>query len=461
MQTINKKIKRMNITQENTGNLTAVIKIELNQNDYQDRVTKQLKGFQQKANVPGFRPGKVPYGMVQKMYGRGIKVDEINKVLSEELEKYITENKIDTLGSPLMSEEKNSNIDWETQDDFVFYFDIAMQPEVNIDLEAIKVDQFRIKADEKMIDQFVLDIQKRHGHAHSHDEAQENDIIHADAEELDETMNVKENGIKTKASFAVEKITDNDIKATVIGLKKDDIIDIDMLKAFGSAEEVGRIMNIKNDSDAISSTFRLKALEISHLHEAELNEELFKKVYPEDNILTIEAFRQRIADEAEVYYVKESDQKLLGDVITKLIEETKVELPIAFLKRWLLESNRNKITEEQLEADFGAYERSLKWQMIENKLISSNNIHVADAEVKAYIKEFILGQYFPKSEDEEQDKRLDSIVETIMKNEKEVKRIYDEMYDKKMIELFKDKVNTNPKDITFEEFVKLADHKHK
>ncbi len=449
----------MNITQENTGNLTAVIKVELSQNDYQDKVTKQLKDFQHKANVPGFRPGKVPFGMVQKMYGKGVRVDEINKVLSEALENYITENKIDTLGSPLMSEEKNATIDWETQNDFEFYFDIAMQPEVNINLEAIKVDKYNIKADEKMIDQFVVDIQKRHGHAHSHDEAQENDIIHAEAEELDETMNVKENATNTKVSFAVEKIVDKKIKATVIGLKKDDYIDINMLKAFGSEEEVGRIMNIKNDSEAIKSTYRLKALEISHLHEAELNEELFKKVYPQDEIKTIEDFRNRIAQEAENYYVKESDQKLLGDVIGKLIEETTVELPTEFLKRWLLESNRNKITAEQLEADFGAYERSLKWQLIENKLITENNIHVADTEVKAYIKEFILGQYFPKSEDEEQDKRLDSIVDTIMKNDKEVKRIYDEMYDKKMIELFKEKVKAKAKNITFEEFVKLAQQK--
>jgi trigger factor len=449
----------MNITQENTGNLTAIIKIELNQSDYQDKVTKQLKEFQQKANVPGFRPGKVPFGMVQKMYGKGVKADEINKVLSETLEKYISENKIDTLGSPLMSEEKNANIDWENQNDFEFFFDIAIQPEIKINIETIKVDKFNIKADEKMIDQFVVDIQKRHGHAHSHEEAQENDIIHFDAEELDENMNVKENGINTKASFAVEKIIDNDIKATIIGLKKDDIIDIDMLKAFGSKEEVGRIMNIKNDSEAIKSTYRLKALEISHLHEAELNEELFLKVYPQNEIKTIEEFRNRIAEEAEAYYVKESDQKLLGDVIGKLIEETSVELPTEFLKRWLLESNRNKITIEQLEADFGAYERSLKWQLIENKLITENNINVSDEEVKAYIKEFILGQYFPKSEDEEQDKRLDSIVDTIMKNEKEVKRIYDEMYDKKMIELFKDKVITNAKNITFEEFVKLVERK--
>jgi trigger factor len=449
----------MQITQENTGNLTAVIKIELSQSDYQDKVSKQLKDFQQKANVPGFRPGKVPFGMVQKMYGKGVKIDEINKVLSEALENYITENKMDTLGSPLMNEEKNASIDWENQNDFEFYFDIAMQPTININLEAIKVDQFNIKADEKMIDQFVIDIQKRHGHAHSHDEAQENDIIHAEAEELDENMNVKPNGINTKASFAVEKIVDKDIKATVIGLKKDDIIDIDMLKAFGTKEEVGRIMNIKIDTEAINSIYRLKALEISHLHEAELNEELFLKVYPQDEIKTIQDFRKRIAEEAENYYVKESDQKLLGDVIGKLIDETAVELPAEFLKRWLLESNRNKITIEQLEADFGAYERSLKWQLIENKLITENNIQVADAEVKSYIKEFVLGQYFPKSEDEEQDKRLDSIVDTIMKNEKEVKRIYDEMYDKKMITLFKEKVNTTAKDITFEEFVKLVERK--
>ncbi len=451
----------MNITQENTGDLTAIIKIELSQNDYQDKVTKQLKELQHKANVPGFRPGKVPLGMIQKMYGKSVRVDEINKALSEALEKYVTENKINTLGNPLINEEKNATIDWETQNDFEFYFDIAMQPEININLETIKVDKYNIKADEKMLDQFVVDIQKRHGHAQSQDVAGETDIIHADAEELDENMNVKENGTNTKFSFAVEKIVDKKIKTKAIGLKKDDNIDINMLKAFGSEEEVGRIMNIKNDSEEIKSTYRLKISEISHLHEAELNEELFKKVYPQDEIKTIEDFRNRIAQEAETYYVKESDQKLLGDIIEKLIEETSVELPTEFLKRWLLESNRDKITVEQLEADFGAYERSLKWQLIENKLITENNINVADTEVKAYIKEFVLGQYFPKSEDEEQDKRLDGIVDTIMKNEKEVKRIYDEMYDKKMIELFKEKVKTKAKDITFEDFVKLAERNKK
>ncbi|MCX6230821.1 MAG: trigger factor [Bacteroidetes bacterium] len=446
----------MNITQENTGDLTAVIKIELNQADYQEKVSKQLKDFQQKANVPGFRPGKVPFGMVQKMYGKGVKIDEINKVLSEALELHITENKIETLGSPLMSEEKNANIDWDNQDDFEFYFDIAIQPEVNIDLESIKVDKFNIKADDKLIDQFVLDIQKRHGHAHSHDEADEHDIIHADAVELDENMNEKENGIKSKVSFAVEKITDAKLKASIIGLKIGNPVDLNMMAAFGSEEEVAHILNLKNDDAALKSTYRISALEISHLHEAELNEELFKRVYPQDDITTIEDFRKRIAQEAEAYYEKESDQKLLGDVITKLIEETKVELPAEFLKRWLLESNRNKVTAEQIESDFGAYERSLKWQLIENKLITANSIHVEEAEVRAYIKEFVLGQYFPKSEDEEQDKRMDSIVDTIMKNEKEIKRIYDEMYDKKMISLFKEKVKTKAKDITFEDFVKLA-----
>jgi trigger factor len=449
----------MNITQENTGDLTAVIKIELNQADYLERVNKQLKDFQQKANVPGFRPGKVPFGMVQKMYGKGVKIDEINKVLSEGLEKHITENKIETLGSPLMSEEKNAHIDWDTQDDFEFYFDIAMQPEVIIDLEAIKVDKFNIKADDKLIDQFVLDIQKRHGHAHSHDEADEHDIIHADAVELDENMNVKENGVNTKISFSVEKIKDATIKASMIGLKIGNPIDLNLLTAFGSDEETSHILNLKADDAAIKSVYRISALEISHLHEAELNEDLFKKVYPQDDITTIEDFRKRIAQEAEAYYEKESDQKLLGDVITKLIEDTKVELPADFLKRWLLESNRNKVTAEQIDADFGAYERSLKWQLIENKLITANSIHVEEAEVRAYIKEFVLGQYFPKSENEEQDKRLDSIVDTIMKNEKEIKRIYDEMYDKKMITLFKEKVKTKAKDISFEDFVKLAQNK--
>lgn len=184
----------MNITKESTGNLTAEIKIEISQNDYQNKINKQLKDYQQKANVPGFRVGKVPFGMVQKMYGKAVKIDEINKTITEELDKYIKENNLNLLGQPVFNEEKNLIEDWENQNDFVFSFDIATQPEINVDLSAINVDYHKIIADDKTIDIFIKDIQKRHGHAHSHDVADENDIIHADAEELDETGNVKEGG---------------------------------------------------------------------------------------------------------------------------------------------------------------------------------------------------------------------------------------------------------------------------
>ncbi len=174
----------------------------------------------------------------------------------------------------------------------------------------------------------------------------------------------------------------------------------------------------------------------------------------------MEAFRNKIKEEAENYYVRETDQKLLGDVIGKLIAETEVELPADFIKRLLMESNSDKLTNEELDENIDAYIKSMKWQLIENKLIKDNNLVVAESDVRNYIKDVYLGQYFPKAQDEEQDKRLDGIVDTIMKNEKEVKRIYDEMYDKQMIELFKQKVKTNPTEVTFDEFVKLVGHNH-
>jgi trigger factor len=450
----------MNITKENTGNLTAEIKVEISQNDYQDKITKQLKEYQHKANIPGFRVGKVPIGMIQKMYGKPIKIDEINKIISESLDKYIKENNLNLLGSPLMNEIKNSLIDWDTQTDFEFYFDIALQPEINIDLKSMTLESFKIIADDKMIDNIVRDTQKRQGHAHSHDEADENDIIHADAEELDENGTVKENGIKTKASFSVEKISNKDIKASIIGLKKEDIFDINFAEALGSEHDASHALNLGHDSEGLGSTYRIKATEISHLHEAEVNEELFEATYPGQEIKTLEAFRNKIKEEAENYYVRETDQKLLGDVIGKLIAETEVELPADFIKRLLMESNSDKLTNEELDENIDAYIKSMKWQLIENKLIKDNNLVVAESDVRNYIKDVYLGQYFPKAQDEEQDKRLDGIVDTIMKNEKEVKRIYDEMYDKQMIELFKQKVKTNPTEVTFDEFVKLVGHNH-
>jgi trigger factor len=450
----------MNITKENTGNLTAEIKVEISQSDYQDKITKQLKEYQHKANIPGFRVGKVPIGMIQKMYGKPIKIDEINKIISEGLDKFIKENNLNLLGSPLMNESKNSMIDWDTQTDFEFYFDIATQPEIKIDLESMTLESFKIIADDKMIDSIVRDTQKRQGHAHSHDEADENDIIHADAEELDENGNIKENGVKTKATFSVGKIINNDIKASIIGLKKEDIFDINFAEALGSEHDASHALNLEHEAEGLGSTYRIKATEISHLHEAEVNEDLFEATYPGQEINSLEAFRNKIKEEAEAYYVRETDQKLLGDVIGKLIAETEVELPADFIKRLLMDSNSDKLTNEQLDENIDAYIKSMKWQLIENKLIKDNNLVVAESDVRNYIKNVYLGQYFPKAQDEEQDKRLDGIVDTIMKNEKEVKRIYDEMYDKQMIELFKQKVKTNPTEVTFDEFVKLVGHNH-
>lgn len=450
----------MNITKESTGNLTAEIKIEISQNDYQNKINKQLKDYQQKANVPGFRVGKVPFGMVQKMYGKAVKIDEINKTITEELDKYIKENNLNLLGQPVFNEEKNLIEDWENQNDFVFSFDIATQPEINVDLSAINVDYHKIIADDKTIDIFIKDIQKRHGHAHSHDVADENDIIHADAEELDETGNVKEGGVKSVVNFSIEKIVDNDIKASIIGLKKEDYFDINFAKALGSEHDASHVLNLEHEAEGLSSTYRIKATEISHLHEAELNEELFEQVYPGQEIKTEADLRNKVKEEAENYYVRESDQKLLGDVIGKLIEETKVEFPVEFMKKWLLDMNQGKITAEQIDKDYDSYEKSLKWQLIEMNLIKNNGIAVAESDVRQYIKDVYLGQYFPKAENEEQEKRLDSVVDTIMKNEKEVKRIYDEMFDKQLIEVFKQNINTTSKEINFEDFVKLVGHNH-
>lgn len=450
----------MNITKESTGNLTAEIKIEISQNDYQPQITKKLKEYQQKANIPGFRVGKAPFGMIQKMYGKAAKIDEINRMISDELEKYIKENNLNLLGQAVFNEEKNQIEDWENQDDFVFSFDIATQPEINIDFSAINVDYHKIIADDKTIDIFVKDVQKRHGHAHSHDVADENDIIHAEAEELDESGNLIENGYKTIVNFAIEKIVDKDIKASILGLKKEDYFDINFAKALGSEHDATHVLNLEHDAVSAASTYRIKATEISHLHEAELNEELFEKVYPGQEIKTEADLRNKIKEEAENYYVRESDQKFLGDVIAKLIEETNVEFPVEFLKKWLLDMNRDKLTAEQIDKDYEAYEKSLKWQLIENKIITTNNIVVAEAEVRQYIKDVYLGQYFPKPENDEQDKRLDSVVDTIMKNNKEVKRIYDEMYDKQLIELFKQNVSKTSKEIVFEDFVKLVGHNH-
>ncbi|MGD0711310.1 MAG: trigger factor [Bacteroidales bacterium] len=457
----------MNITQEKIDELNSILKIEVTEDDYQQKVDKVLKDYQKKMNLPGFRPGKVPFTVVKKMYGKAMMVDEINKVVIDSMYNYFDQNKIDVLGNPLPNKEKSTDIDWDTQKNFEFFFDIGLKPEFETEaLENLKIKLYDIKVNDAVVDKYLYDIRRRFGKYSNPEVVSYDDLVYCDIEELDKDGNVKDNGIKNKSSVALDLIKDFTEKDKIVGLKKDDVADIDIFKAFEDHHEISHILAIEEAKvKELNKVFRIKVIAISHVELAEINQELFEKVYKADKIETEEQLKERIKQDAKISFTSESEKKFVSDVVEALLKKAKINLPDAFLKRWLLDTNRDKFTEEQVEKEYSVYSETLKWQLIENKILKENNIEVTKEDVKDYIKDYFRKTVASDESNTFPEERLNELAERMLQNKDEVKRIYDKLYDDKLKDLFKSKVKMTTESVSYEDFNKLAsdghDHEHK
>lgn len=449
----------MNITNESTGDLTALITVEINENDYAENVKNGLNVYRKKANIPGFRAGKVPFGIINKMYGKAVLGEEVNKLLSEKLNSYITENKLNLLGNPLPSITKEDKVDLENEKEFIFYFDIALAPEINLELNnKIKANFFDIEISDKMLDEYVLDIQSRFGE-HTHPElVEEGTEVEAEFKQLDAEGNVLEGGIAHKGKFKVEDIKLKTISKVVVGAAKGDTVVFDPMKAFKEAEKVGAMLAVAKEMvEDLKADFQVEIVNIHLTTPAEINEELYKKAYPTAEIKNEEEFRAKIKEDASKQFVAESDKLFLSETVDLLIEKANIQIPAEFMKRWVLANNEGKLTAEQIEVQWTSYENSLKWQLLQDKLFKENNIVVEPAEVREHIKGFIGGQYFGgQSEDDVFKSQIDGIVDTVMQNKEEVNKIYDQLYDKKLLDLLKEKLSLKNKSISLDDFISKA-----
>jgi trigger factor len=406
----------MNITQETTGNLTATIKVEIIETDYQEDVEKALRDHRRKAAIPGFRPGKVPFGMIKKMYGKAVLAEEVNKMLSESLENYLKENKIEILGQPLPGKEKEIDIDFDIQKDFEFYFDIGLTPDFDLSLsDKIEVNYYTINADDKMLDNHIQEIRHRHGVMSEVNITKEGDLVKGDLTELDETGEKKIDGMVNTTSISLNYIKDEDIREKFIGIKKDDQVIFNPLKATGNAVETASMLGIqKEDAEKMNFDFNFSVNEVSRLMPADLNEDLYKLVFPAEEVKSEEEFRQRIRKDMSNSFVVDSDKQFMNESVIALVNEADISLPEDFLRRYILEVNEDKLTEEQF------------FKTDEEK------------------------------EDESTKERLNNLVKMVMENKEEVKKIYDHLYDNRLRELLKSTIKINNKKISYEEFAKLV-----
>ena len=372
----------MNITKENIDELNAVIKAKVGPDDYKERVESALKQHQKKVNMPGFRPGKVPVGMVKKMYGKAIMVDEINRLLNDSLHNYIKENKLEVLGSPLPKDDLQ--FDWDNQTEFEFQYDLGLAPQFKVEVSSKnKFTRYSVRIDEPLVDKWVNDLCRRYGKWNSPETSGEMDYLFGDFVQLDTAGNIQDGGIfKKGTTIILEKIKDANAKKQLIGLKKDDAVTVDMKAIAKDTAEIATMLGVDATAAAgVSSPFRFTVSSIGHMAPADVNQELFDKVYGPGTITTAEEFRNKVRAEMENMFSADSDQKLKNDIRKSMMENIKISLPDEFLKRWLVAANEKPVTIEQVNAEYDTYAKSLRWELITNKLIKDNNIKVTGEEV--------------------------------------------------------------------------------
>lgn len=451
----------MKITQSKVKDLMSTLTVEVIETDYRDNVDKILKDYRRTAQMPGFRKGKTPMSIINKKYKTSVTVDEVNKVLQDRMYKYITENKLAVLGSPipLKSDEK---IDWENQTDFCFMFEIGVTPDFDVKItKKDKLNYYNIKADNKLLDKYCNDIAKRYGKMGDVSVSEEGDLVFCKIEQLNIDGKLMDNGIKHEATVSMDFISDKKVKKQFIGVKPDDIIKINVMKGFTNHTDLGSMLNITHDEihNLISEEFQFTIKNINRLTPAKLDKELFDKVYADGSVKNIKDLRAKIKEEAETSFIVESDRMLKNDVVKYLLEKNKFDLPDDFLKRWLVQTSEKPVTYEQITDEYDMYSKSLKWQLIENKINKKHEIKIEEEELKEYAKMLITRQMAQYGQPVLEDEKLIELADTILKKEDERKKIIDQIYDQKSLVVYKDNFKINYKDISYDDFIKLATEK--
>ena len=450
----------MKITQNNINDLQAELKVVITPEDYQDKVDKVLKDYRKNAEIPGFRKGKVPMSVINKKYRIPVLVDEVNKLLQEDLYKYISSEKIKVLGSPMPK--NGQKMDWENSTTFNFEFEVGLAPDLDVKItKKDKVKYYQIQADNKLVDNYANDIAKRYGAMSKPEISEEGDLVFCEISQIDVDGNIMENGVRNEATVSMDFISDKKIKKQFIGVKEGDSFTVNVLKAFSNHTDLSSMLNITHEQlhDLSSEDFQFTVKNVSRIKPSEMNQELFEKVYGKDSVKTEKEFKVRIKDEAERSFVPESDRMLKNDVVTYLIDKIKFDMPDEFLKRWLVHTSEKSVTLEQIESEYDMYSKSLRWQLIENNILENYNVKVSTEEVENHTKSLITMQMQQYGQPVPQEDKMNEIVASILKKEDDRKKIYDQLYDVKSLEVYKENFKLTEKAISYDDFVKLASEK--
>ena len=447
----------MNVTKENIDDLNAVLKVKIEKADYEEKVETVLKDYRKKATIKGFRPGMVPIGLIKKMYGRAVQIDEINKVVTDNIQKYLTDEKLEILGDPLPKPDEQETIDFDTQEEFTFSFELGLTPQVDLKLsKKNKVNEYDIVIDAKMRKDYLENYTRRYGELRKADLTEEKDVIKGKIEAIDNEGNLIPEGPSVDdTSLGIDIIKDNKIKEDFIGKSVGDSIDFDIKKAYPNDTEIAGILHKKKEEvENLEGNFRFTVNDISRFYPAEVGQELFNKIFGEGVVNSEEEFMKKIEEEIKANLKRESDFKLMMDVKALAMEKTDFQLPEEFLKKWLLRVNE-KTTEEQIEKEFDSFRKDLKWQLIRNKVARDNEVKITEEELQKEAENITRYQFQQYGLFYATDEQIANYAKETLKREEDAKRIADKILEEKVLVFIKDMVKLESKDVTVEEFNKL------
>jgi len=453
----------MKITFDCADKINGLLTMTVEPADYQEQVEKTLKSYRKKAQVPGFRPGMVPMGLIKKQYGTAVKVDEVNKLMGEKLYEYIRENKIQMLGEPLPNEEKQVPQDFEKDGELTFVFDIAVAPEFKAELTGRdKVDYYTITVDDKLIDQQVEMYASQGGEFVKAEVFSGNDTITGDLRELDKKGNTKEGGITTEGGMVMPAyIKAEDQKKLFEGAKVGDIITFNPKKAYPDNDaEVAALLKVdKEQVKDLKADFSYQITEIRHFQPAEVNQALFDRVFGEGTVKDEKAFREKIAEMLKAQLVSNSDYKFMLDVRAHMEKKVgKLEFPEALLKRVMIQNNQDKGA-DYVEKNFEGSIKELKWHLIKEQIVAAQNIKVEDEDLKAVAKDAIRQQFAQYGMSDVPEDVLENYAAEQLKKRENLDNFVDRAVDVKLTEALKKVVKLNEKEVSLDEFNKLMQEK--
>jgi len=436
----------MDITRENTDALNAVVKVDIIADDYQPKVDKILVDYRKKADIPGFRKGHVPMGMIKKQYEKSVMIDEVNKLLQDSLNKYLTEEKIEILGNPIPKSQENFT--WDTKN-FSFEFELGLVPQIEVNLTSKKkITQYVINADDSLIDKEVENLQSRYGKMSAVDIINENTNVTG-------TFVNEEKEIENKSTINLSDIKGKTNLKKFVGSKVGDVIELKTKSLFSDDSKLMGALGLSNEEvEGLNIKVLFTIEETTEIELADLDQELFDKLFTDGSVKSVTELRNKIKEDAEKQFLQQADQQLLNSVTEFLIDNTSFDLPSEFLQKWLATAGEKQLTPEEAAEEYNKSEKGLRYQLIQEKILKENDIKLDYEELKDYAKGFIRTQMAQFGNMNPEDAELDDIANRILGNQEEAKKLQDQLMSQKLMTFYKEKMTFKTKKVNYEGFVK-------